>query len=377
MPGSTTYRMPGTVSEVSATLVASTIRRPVCGCEDPVLLGGRQPGVERQDLGARGRLLLAQRVGGVADLALAGEEDQDVARPLARDSSSTASQIAVIWSRSLGPSPVVRVDERAVADLDRVGAAGDLDDRRVVEVLGEPLRVDGRRGDDDLEVGPAGQQLLEVAEEEVDVEAALVRLVDDDRVVRAQHPVALDLGQQDAVGHQLDQRVVADLVGEADLVADRARRARCRSSSAIALGDGAGGDPARLGVADHARARRGRAPGRSSGSWVVLPEPVSPATITTWWSRIAASDVVPALADRQLVRVRDRRARRPARGDPLLGGVDVRGDLRRRSPGCSARCGRRRAGVATGAGHGHQLGQASLQIGERFHGVPRIGGAVL
>ena len=25
------------------------------------------------------------------------------------------------------------------------------------------------------------------------------------------------------------------------------------------------------------------------GSWVVFPEPVSPATITTWWSRIAAA----------------------------------------------------------------------------------------
>ena len=25
------------------------------------------------------------------------------------------------------------------------------------------------------------------------------------------------------------------------------------------------------------------------GIWVVLPEPVSPATITTWWSRMAAA----------------------------------------------------------------------------------------
>ncbi len=25
------------------------------------------------------------------------------------------------------------------------------------------------------------------------------------------------------------------------------------------------------------------------GSWVVLPEPVSPATTTTWWSRMAAA----------------------------------------------------------------------------------------
>ena len=33
VPGSITYRMPGTVSDVSATLVASTIRRPVCGAK--------------------------------------------------------------------------------------------------------------------------------------------------------------------------------------------------------------------------------------------------------------------------------------------------------------------------------------------------------
>ena len=30
-PGSITYLMPGTVSEVSATLVESTMRRPACG----------------------------------------------------------------------------------------------------------------------------------------------------------------------------------------------------------------------------------------------------------------------------------------------------------------------------------------------------------
>ena len=44
-------------------------------------------------------------------------------------------------------------------------------------------RVDGGAGDDQLEVGPLRQQLPEVAEQEVDVEAPLVRLVDDDRVV--------------------------------------------------------------------------------------------------------------------------------------------------------------------------------------------------
>ena len=53
------------------------------GLEDPVLLGRRQPGVERQHLEAaqprRGFGVRAQRVGDVVDLALAAEEDEHVA----------------------------------------------------------------------------------------------------------------------------------------------------------------------------------------------------------------------------------------------------------------------------------------------------------
>ena len=159
--------------------------------------------------------------------------------------------------------------QRPVADLDRVGPAGHLDDRRRVaaasEVLGEPLGVDGRRGDDHLEVGAAGQQLLEVAEDEVDVEAALVRLVDDERVVRRSIRSRCDLGQQDAVGHQLDQRVVADLVGEPDLVADRVAQRRCRAPRRSARRP-CGRRSGAAGCARSGRGRRGPAPGRSSAS---------------------------------------------------------------------------------------------------------------
>ena len=48
--------------------------------EHPVLLGGRQPGVQRQHVGVRPA---AQRVGGVADLLLPGQEHEDVAWSLA------------------------------------------------------------------------------------------------------------------------------------------------------------------------------------------------------------------------------------------------------------------------------------------------------
>ena len=77
-----------------------------------------------------------------------------------------------------------------------------------------------RRGDDQLQVGTLGQQLLQVAEQEIDVQAALVRLVDDDRVVGVQIGVGLRLGEQDAVGHQLDPAVRGRPVVEADFHAD-------------------------------------------------------------------------------------------------------------------------------------------------------------
>ena len=76
-------------------------------------------------------------------------------------------------------------------------------------------------------------------------------LVEDERVVAQQPAVALDLGEQDAVGHQLDQRAVAGLVGEPHGVADGLAQ-RGAELVGDALGDGARGEPARLGVADGA-----------------------------------------------------------------------------------------------------------------------------
>ena len=206
--------------------------------EHGVLLGRGQPPVERHHLiGAR----TAEHLGGVADLAFAGEEHQHVAGPLAGELLAGAPYAVDL---------VVVLRERAVAHLDRVGAAADGQHRRVVKVPREPLRVDRRGGDHDLEVGAPGQQPLEVAEQEVDVQRPLVRFVDHDRVVGEEVGVAAELGERDAVGHHLDQRRRADLVVEADRVADQPteRRAQLLGDP---LGDRAGRDPARLGVADH------------------------------------------------------------------------------------------------------------------------------
>jgi hypothetical protein len=78
-----------------------------------------------------------------------------------------------------------------------------------------------------------------------------MRLVDDDRVVGGERAVRLRLGQQDAVGHQLDVRVGPTVVGEADFVADRGAELDIELLG-NARGDAARGDTPRLRVADQA-----------------------------------------------------------------------------------------------------------------------------
>ena len=87
-------------------------------------------------------------------------------------------------------------------------------------MLREALGVDRRRGDDELQILAFLQQALQVTEQEVDVEAALVRLVNDDRVVGLEQRVMLRLSQQYTVRHQLDQRIRRRAILEADFDTD-------------------------------------------------------------------------------------------------------------------------------------------------------------
>ena len=235
--------------------------------EHPVLLGGGEPGEERHDLegATRVRLQVAEGVGGVPDLPLAREEHQHVPGALVRElADGVHDRLGLVADDDLAlvvHVPVVgraRRDQGSVADLDGVHPSGDLDDRGrpsavVGEVPGEPLRVDGRRRDDQLQVGAPRQQSSEIAEQEVDVEAPLVGLVDDDRVVASELAVALKLGEQDAVGHHLDPGVARRAIGEAHLVADLGAELRLQLRRQ-ALGDRAGGDPSRLRVPDQSPA---------------------------------------------------------------------------------------------------------------------------
>jgi hypothetical protein len=78
------------------------------------------------------------------------------------------------------------------------------------------------RAHDDAQIRTLGQDARDVAEQQVHVKVALVGLVEDERVVGPEQRVALDLGQEDAVGHELDVGGRRRPVGEADLALDLA-----------------------------------------------------------------------------------------------------------------------------------------------------------
>ncbi len=197
VPVSTTYLMPGTVSEVSATLVASTIRRlpPVlktrfCSCRESRPKSGRisEPASLRSRETTSCRWSAASRIsrspGKKTRMSPSGSWASSAtasATPSRRSFSSS------VWAgprrrRTRPRRPGAGVGpQRPVADLHREGSAGDLDDGNIGgklrlrilrgrlgggelgEVSGKALRVDGGRGDDHLQVRAAGQQAPEVA----------------------------------------------------------------------------------------------------------------------------------------------------------------------------------------------------------------------
>ncbi|MND79692.1 hypothetical protein D3C80_714390 [compost metagenome] len=190
---------------------------PVMRLEYPVLFAVRQTGIQRQDLGMQ-QIKTVQGVGGVANFALAAHEDQNIPRPFA------AQLIYRIENRLqlIAVDIVGIVHYRTITHLDRISTTRDFDNRRVIEMARKTLRIDSRRSDDDFEIRALWQQFTQVTQDEINVQAAFVRFIDNQRVVLHQQPVLLDFRQQDPVGHQLDQGVFADLIVKAHLITDAA-----------------------------------------------------------------------------------------------------------------------------------------------------------
>ena len=100
--------------------------------------------------------------------------------------------------------------------------------------------------------GRRGSQLFQVAQEEVDVQAAFVCFIDDNRVVGGEITVGLGFCQQDTVGHQLDAGIARGVIGKAHFIADRAADFGFQLFG-NPLCHGTRGQTARLGMPDQPR----------------------------------------------------------------------------------------------------------------------------
>src|SRR5690625_2903986 len=178
--------------------------------------------------------MILERFGGITDFPLPGEKNQNIARAGCRelvggidDARNLVDRFRLFGGFILRRLRVLWrfLHEGPVANLDWIGAAADLNDRRggvggVFEMGGEALRVNRCRRDDEFQIGAAGKQLGEITEQEINVETALMGLVNDDRVVVIKFWIALNFSEQDAIGHDFNGRVRARFFGEADLIAN-------------------------------------------------------------------------------------------------------------------------------------------------------------
>ena len=220
--------------------------------KNAVLLGLRQAREQGQHLAVAQRRVvlqvLAQVVGGLANFALAGQKNQNVA------ARAALPQLVHAIGNGLVQAVILFLLERPPAHFHRVGAPGHHDHRRglplgIGKVPGKALGINRGRGHHHLQIGPLGQDLLQIPKQKVDVQAALVRLVNDQGVVGLQKRIGLRLGQQNAVRHQLDRRAFLQRVLKTHLKAHHLAQRRVQLLR-NALGHAAGGNAPGLGVAN-------------------------------------------------------------------------------------------------------------------------------
>ena len=94
-----------------------------------------------------------------------------------------------------------------VFDRHRMQRARDVDDRAAAEKRGDRRGVERRRHHQDAQIRSRQPRLLRQRQAEVGVDAALVKLIDDERRDVAQQRIVLQVGGQDAFGDDQQPRV--------------------------------------------------------------------------------------------------------------------------------------------------------------------------
>ena len=196
------------------------------GLEDSLLLCLRESSVQGKQVDTPGEPetleMPGHAMGDFTNVALGWQEDQDITRAVAGGrldaGNHVSSQVValIVFFANLIPGQILNLN-RIPSTLDRDDGNGI---RLVTEMLGESLRVDRGRSNDELEVRSFLLKLFEITKQKVDVQRSLVGFINDDRIVGIEETVRLGFRQQDAIGHELDQCLVTGAVTETDLETD-------------------------------------------------------------------------------------------------------------------------------------------------------------
>ena len=156
---------------------------PGTGFEHPLLFPGGHSSEQSEHFGAPAQTAF-QQVTGFPDVPFSWHEDEDVAIV------GFEEEILHGIGRGFQESQVFRLlFWRRIPDLYRVQPSGDLNDRSIPKMRGKRGRVDGGGGDEQLQIGAPWQEVMEIAEQKIDVEGPFVRFIEDQCRIASQQRV--------------------------------------------------------------------------------------------------------------------------------------------------------------------------------------------
>ncbi len=171
-------------------------------------------------------------------------------------------------------------DPGSVPHLHRIRPPTHHHNRTTPKMLRKPLRINRRRRHHHLQIRPLRQQLLQIPQQKINVQRPLMRLINNQRIIRIQKPIPLRLRQQNPIRHQLDVRPLRHIDPKTESCIPppppRASPTPPRSAPPRSAPRSAAAAYARSSPPPHAPS-----PDKIFGNCVVFPLPVSPHTTTT------------------------------------------------------------------------------------------------
>ena len=184
-------------------------------------------------------------IGSLPDFTLTRQENQNVARCVTRP------ELIHRFSNRIVEVMLARFFKGSPAHFDRKRSARHHDDgRRSLagsKMVGKSIGINGGGCDHHFQIRPPWQNLTQVAQQKINVEASFVGFVNDQCVISLKQRVILGFSQQNAIGHEFHRGILRQTVLKTHLVPHHIAQGRVQFIG-NALGHAAGRNAPGLGM---------------------------------------------------------------------------------------------------------------------------------